>query len=223
LAQTDTGLNWAGLLDGFAVMSIDYVNELPPKVCLVSNIPAMTLRSGLFWILSLLVVTVAIREAIPAGIAQTAPPSLDAPLQVPTEPDPSVPPGVLPDVPLDALPDEVPPDDPAAQASVSGTVFLLQRSALPPSAILSVQLLDMTRASAASVLLAEQTIRTNGRQMPLNFEILYDPALVQEDHRYALRARILINGAIAFASPQTYPVITAGNPNRVEMRVEAVR
>lgn len=164
------------------------------------------LRSGLFLIFGLLLATVA--------IAQTAPPGSDAPLQAPAEPDP----GVLPDVP----PDDVPPDDPAAQASVSGTVLSLQRSALPPNAVLSVQLLDITRANAASVLLAEQTIRTNGRQMPLNFEILYDPALVQENYRYAIRARILINGAIAFASPQAYPVITAGNPSRVEVRVEAV-
>jgi len=170
------------------------------------------LRSGLFLIFGLLVATVA--------IAQTVPSSPDAPLQAPAAPDPSV----LPDVPPDeGLPDEVPPDDPAAQASVSGTVLSLQRSALPPNAVLSVQLLDMTRANAASVLLAEQTIRTNGRQMPLNFEILYDPALVQENHRYAIRARILINGAIALSSPQTYPVITAGNPSRVEVQVEPAR
>ncbi|WP_448599114.1 YbaY family lipoprotein [Thermoleptolyngbya sp.] len=129
----------------------------------------------------------------------------------------------LPSEPSSDLPPDLPPDDPQAQAAVSGTVVSRQRSALPPHAVLSVQLLDLTRASASGIVLAEQTIRTKGRQMPLNFEILYDPALIQDNHRYAVRARVFVNGAIALSSPQTYPVITAGNPSRVEVQVEPAR
>ncbi|MBF2083338.1 YbaY family lipoprotein [Thermoleptolyngbya sp. C42_A2020_037] len=185
----------------------------------MSNMPVMPPQVG-FSLVPLLLGLLVGTEAIPAGIvsriAQTPAPevfpetTLDATPELPSESS------------LD-LPPDLPPDDPQAQASVSGAVVSLQRSALPPNTMLSVQLLDLTRASASTVVLAEQTIRTNGRQMPLNFEILYDPALIQDNHRYAVRARVLINGAIALTSPQTYPVITGGNPSRVEVRVEPVR
>ncbi len=181
--------------------------------------PVMPPQVGLSLVsplLGLLVGTVAIPTGIASRIAQTPAPEVS----------PETTPDATPELPSESSPDlppELPPDDPQAQASVSGAVVSLQRSALPPSAILSVQLLDLTRASASTVVLAEQTIRTNGRQMPLNFEILYDPALIQDNHRYAVRARVLIDGALALTSPQTYPVITGGNPSRVEVRVEPVR
>ncbi|WP_156434820.1 YbaY family lipoprotein [Leptolyngbya sp. O-77] len=171
-------------------------------------------------LLGLLVGTGAIPAGIASRIAQTPVPEI--PPEVAPDASPELPPASSPDLPPD-LPPELAPDDPQAQAAVSGTVVSLQRSALPPNAILSVQLLDLTRASASAIVLAEQTIRTNGRQMPLNFEVLYDPALIQDNHRYAVRARVFVNGAIALTSPQTYPVITTGNPSRVEVRVEPVR
>ncbi|MFQ3615776.1 MAG: YbaY family lipoprotein [Cyanobacteriota bacterium] len=173
--------------------------------------PVKLLQVGVslfFLLLGLRVKTGAIAQPpVPEAPPETA---ADTPSGLPSESSPDLPP-------------DLPPDDPQAQAAVNGTVVSLQRSALPPNAVLRVQLLDLTRANASGIVLAEQIIRTNGRQMPLNFEILYDPALIQDNHRYAVRARVFVNGAIALSSPQTYPVITAGNPSRVEVRVEAVR
>lgn len=190
---------------------IDYANQKPSKVCAVSHMPVKLLQVGVslfFLLLGLRVKTGAIAQPpVPEAPPETA---ADTPSGLPSESSPDLPP-------------DLPPDDPQAQAAVNGTVVSLQRSALPPNAVLRVQLLDLTRANASGIVLAEQIIRTNGRQMPLNFEILYDPALIQDNHRYAVRARVFVNGAIALSSPQTYPVITAGNPSRVEVRVEAVR
>lgn len=112
------------------------------------------------------------------------------------------------------------PDAPNAQSSVTGRVLYLQRSALPPNAVLQVQLLDVTRANAPAIVLGEQRIHTNGRQVPIDFEVVYDPALVQDDHRYSLQARITVDNRLLFVSRQLYPVITMGNPVTVEIRVD---
>ncbi|GAB4161085.1 MAG: hypothetical protein Fur0046_39910 [Cyanobacteria bacterium J069] len=121
----------------------------------------------------------------------------------------------------EALP-EVSPDDPTAQATLSGTVFYLQRSALPPNAILRVQLLNVSRADAPAVVLGEQIIETKGRQVPFSFEILYDPAFIQDNYRYSVQARITVDDRLMFTSTQSYPVITLGHPSSVDIRVDPV-
>lgn len=78
-----------------------------------------------------------------------------------------------------------------AMASVKGTVTYLQRIALAPGATVEVKLLDVSRADAPSVTIAEQVIKPAGQQVPIAFELRYDPRRIDERHRYALRVRIL--------------------------------
>lgn len=108
-------------------------------------------------------------------------------------------------------------------ASVSGTVTYRQRIALMPSAIVEVKLLDVSRADAPAVTIAEQVIRAAGRQVPIGFELRYDPRRIDERHRYAVQARILEDGKLRFINTQAFPVITVGNPNTVEVVVSPVR
>ncbi|CAI8960076.1 hypothetical protein D3C76_455880 [compost metagenome] len=63
----------------------------------------------------------------------------------------------------------------APKASLDGEVFYLQRSALPPTAILSVSLQDVSLADAPAVVIDEQKSQVKG-QVPLPFHLSYDPA-----------------------------------------------
>jgi len=108
-------------------------------------------------------------------------------------------------------------------ASVTGTVTYRQRVALTPGAVVEVKLLDVSRADAPSVTIAEQVIKPAGRQVPIEFELRYDPRRIEQNRRYAVRARILEGVKLRFTSTQVYPVITGGNPNAVEVIVSPVR
>ena len=86
---------------------------------------------------------------------------------------------------------------PASKASLDGEVFYLQRIALPPAATLSVSLQDVSLMDAPAVTLASQSGPVKG-QVPLPFHLSYDPAQVKPGHRYAVSARIELDGKLLF-------------------------
>jgi len=111
---------------------------------------------------------------------------------------------------------------PAANASLDGEVFYLQRIALPPAATLSVSLLDVSLADAPSVTLAEQKGPVNG-QVPLPFHLSYDPAQVKPGHSYSVSARIELDGKLLFISTERHTVQLNGkDPQPLRVRVDAV-
>ncbi len=112
------------------------------------------------------------------------------------------------------------PPAPAPATAVTGTVTYLQRSALPPDAIVAVSLADVSRADTPTVVIASQTIPTNGSQVPFPFALAYDPAKIDATHSYAVSARITSGGQLLFISTSAYRVITRGNPLTVEIVVQ---
>ena len=72
------------------------------------------------------------------------------------------------------------------------------------------------------MLLGEQAIDTVGSQVPIPFEITYDPAAIDQRLTYAVRARITVDGQLMFTSTTTTRVITQGNPTNVEIVVQRV-
>jgi len=106
---------------------------------------------------------------------------------------------------------------------VSGTVTYLQRIALPPTAIIEVKLQDVSQADAPAVVVAEQKITAAGKQVPVPFELKFDPAKIEPQHRYTVSARILVDGQLRFASDTAYPVLANGpSASAVEIVVKAV-
>ena len=99
-----------------------------------------------------------------------------------------------------------------AQNAVTGTVTYRQRMALPPSAVISVRLLDVSRQDSAAGLIAEDRIPAEGKQMPFPFDIPYDPSRIQQSSRYVVRAEIRDGERLLFTTDTSYPVITQGNP-----------
>jgi putative lipoprotein len=111
----------------------------------------------------------------------------------------------------------------APPKSLEGEVFYLQRSALPPTATLSVSLQDVSRADAPAVVLAKQSGPIKG-QAPLAFTLQYDPAQLQPGHRYAVSARIEVDGKLLFISTEQHTVQLDGtDPALLRVRVDAAR
>ena len=100
---------------------------------------------------------------------------------------------------------------PAPAAAVSGTVTYLQRIALPPNAVVEVKLVDVSRQDVPAIVLGEQII-TNPGQVPIPFEIAYDPASIDPRFTYAVQVRITADGQLLFISDTVTPVITRGAP-----------
>jgi uncharacterized lipoprotein YbaY len=97
---------------------------------------------------------------------------------------------------------------------VLGQASYRERVALPPQAVFTVRVEDVSRADAASKLMAEQTRPVGRQQVPLDFKLTLPKAAVDPRHRYALRATIHVDGQLRFTSTQHYPVLkeTAAEP-----------
>lgn len=123
-------------------------------------------------------------------------------------------------VPVDTTAAPVPP---ATTSAVTGTVTKLDRSALPPTAVVTVRLQDTSRAGAPAITIAEQIIPLNGQQLPVPFSLSYDPAKIDPRFTYTVRAIIEDGGKLIYTSTQAYPVITRDAPtSNVEIQVQAV-
>ena len=72
--------------------------------------------------------------------------------------------------------------------TITGTVAYVQRNALPPDAVVNVQLQDVSVQDEPAKVIAEVNIPTAGKQVP--FRIPYSPADINPRHSYVVRATI---------------------------------
>ncbi|MHA2709949.1 YbaY family lipoprotein [Vibrio owensii] len=96
----------------------------------------------------------------------------------------------------------------ASMKTITGTVAYRERIALPPHAVVTVALEDVSLADAPAKVLAKQTFETEGKQVPLAFELSYNSNDIKPNHRYSLRARIEVDGKLLFVNDTSIPVIT---------------
>ncbi|MCV2355846.1 YbaY family lipoprotein [Paucibacter sp. B2R-40] len=105
---------------------------------------------------------------------------------------------------------------------VSGHASYLERMALPPTALLTVRIEDVSRADAAAKLVAELSRPVGRDQVPLAFELTVPKVQIEPGHRYALRATIHLEGQLRFTTTQHYPVLTDGTAGPLAVRLHAV-
>jgi uncharacterized lipoprotein YbaY len=110
----------------------------------------------------------------------------------------------------------------AAANTVTGTVSYMVRMALPPTAVIQVQLLDVSLADAPAKVLAEENLTLGERQVPVPYTLTFDPGKIEQNHAYSVSAKILVDGQLRFISDQSHPVITRGNPNIAELVLKPV-
>src|SRR5687767_9497050 len=93
----------------------------------------------------------------------------------------------------------------AEEITVTGEVSYRERIALPPNAVLTVRLLDVSLADAPETVVGEQKIEPAG-QVPIKFEIKFSSAVVQPNASYALQARIMVDNQLWFINDERYAV-----------------
>ncbi len=118
-------------------------------------------------------------------------------------------------------------DGMAGMATVTGTVYYLQRSALPADAMIEVSIHNKQLADAPPemTLLAQTAFLTDGKQVPLPYTVAYSTQDVMEGALYSIGATIRDgSGKLLFVSTTMIPVITKGNPTEnVEILVSPVK
>jgi uncharacterized lipoprotein YbaY/membrane-bound inhibitor of C-type lysozyme len=103
----------------------------------------------------------------------------------------------------------------STSSSVKGTVRYGKNPALPPDAVLIVQLRDLNRdADDSAAVLAEQRIPMAGRKSPVSFAVDFDPAKIPAKVPFAVFASITGHGKLLFVlvSPVIIPDISARAP-----------
>ena len=110
--------------------------------------------------------------------------------------------------------------EPMPQNAVIGEVTYRERIALPPDAIVRVRLEAAAEPERPPRRLAEVTVPTGGKQVPIPFTLTYEAAKILPNKRYEVRATISSGDQVLFASRGRYPVITKGAPSKVQILVE---
>lgn len=106
--------------------------------------------------------------------------------------------------------------------TVQGTVAYRQRIAMPPQAVLLVQVADVSLMDAPAKVLAESREEFAGRQVPLRFKLQVPKSAIDERHRYAVSARIMLGDRLAFISTEHKGVLTQDQGNQVDLLLQAV-
>jgi uncharacterized lipoprotein YbaY len=109
----------------------------------------------------------------------------------------------------------------AAITAITGEVAYRPRIALPPDAVIEVELHDISRADAPARIIGQQRIETGGQQVPVPFAVEYDLSQINPDGVYVLVARISEGGTMTWRNPEILRVITGGWPtDQVEILVQ---
>jgi putative lipoprotein len=113
----------------------------------------------------------------------------------------------------------MPASDPGV-VEVTGAVTYHERVALPPGAQVVVRLLDVSRADAAAVTLAEQLIEPD-HEVPIAFRLTASRDALDPRNTYSVSARIIADGRLAWISDSHHPV-TVDSARDLELVLIAV-
>ena len=104
---------------------------------------------------------------------------------------------------------------------VTGSVTYRERMALPPTAFLEVRLDDVSRPGVIPPVISTTMIE-RAAQVPIRFELRYDPQKIDANGRYAVRAVIKDGNTVLFSSQDTVLVLTQGHGTRADLVVSRV-
>ena len=105
-------------------------------------------------------------------------------------------------------------------AKVQGVASLRTEAALPAGATFEATLEDVSRVDAPAEVVGKIELPVSS--LPIHFEIPFDPSVVAPERTYSVRARIFVNGRLAWTSDQVHRVLTRGAGYSVEMTLKEV-
>ena len=104
----------------------------------------------------------------------------------------------------------------ANNSIVTGTVNYRERIALPPDAVVLVQLRDVSLMDVAAKLISEQIIKPE-HSVPIAFSLPYATKDIDERMTYSVFATIRSGDRLLFVSDRSYRVLTRGHPQHVDL------
>jgi putative lipoprotein len=104
--------------------------------------------------------------------------------------------------------------------TLKGEVYYLPRIALPATAKVTVKLVDASKADAPSEVIASKEFSTEGKQVPIPFELDYEPSRLKATGRYQVQAQIWDGNQLRFTTTTAIPF--AGGSAVVRVPVEPV-
>ncbi len=110
----------------------------------------------------------------------------------------------------------------AAANRITGTLTYGEALDLPPNAIVTVQLIDLTRQATGVSVRGERSAQTNGQQKPIPFEIMYNPATIRTADNFIVRATITVDGKVWFTTTRNYLVLTHGRAKTANVTLTKV-
>jgi putative lipoprotein len=101
------------------------------------------------------------------------------------------------------------------RAAITGIVAHTHTMILPEGTVVTVQIIDTTKADSPGKKVAEQIIKSHGDELPLPFAVVYDPGKINPDHTYTMRVKVEdSSGQLLYTNTSDVPVITHGNLTR---------
>ncbi|BDM65136.1 lipoprotein [Shewanella sp. NFH-SH190041] len=91
-----------------------------------------------------------------------------------------------------------------AAVEIHGEAWYRERIALPPEAVLTVQVKDVSRADAKAEVLAE--VERNDVSTPAPFSFVINRDQFAPGHTYAVGAKITLDGQLLFINTQSYRI-----------------
>ncbi len=111
---------------------------------------------------------------------------------------------------------------PPASAALRGTITYRQRSALTPEAVVQIELRETPRGGGEATVVARRIVDHPG-QVPIAFELPYDPSTIDPSRSYTVSARVTDRGQLQFVTETPVPVTPGGATSAVEILVTPVK
>ncbi len=102
----------------------------------------------------------------------------------------------------------------ALAATITGTALYRERIVLP-NAMLEITLTDANAGTSVAMLRM-----TNPGSPPYRFTLDYDPARIDKNHAYEIRAALLVEWLPRFATDRPIAVLTGGHNNRATLLMQ---
>ena len=99
---------------------------------------------------------------------------------------------------------------------VTGTLSYRERIALPPDAVVLVQLRDVSLMDVAAKLISEQIIKPE-HSVPIPFSLPYAAEDIDERMTYSVFASIRSGDRLLFITDRSYQVLTRGRSDHIEL------